>query len=225
MWTGISFVARGQKEVGFKNTCVHMDWTLVPALKSSSVCWLGDCASLIYSVTTSRSTPAAHKRTKCDAVSPPRFPARAVSVLQSGCLESLLLRSLYTDREFWESRGGVRGITPLIRAVEQRGKILLQRVREKKMQLKSDLWMSRRHGRNNGDAVDSSRRPATAQPERSSAQGDAHGLAYYRGLFSLRVCTSHRHTNAKWNKAAGSGVHGAAWGSGLRGFALTPNQL
>ncbi|XP_075896806.1 Golgi-associated kinase 1A [Nelusetta ayraudi] len=67
------------------------------------------------------------------------FPARAVSVLQSGCLESLLLRSLYTDREFWESRGGVRGIRPLIRTVEQRGKILLQRVREKKMQLKSDL--------------------------------------------------------------------------------------
>lgn len=205
---------------------------LVPAVKSSSVCWLGDCASLIYSVTTSRSTPAAHKRTKCDAVSLPRFPARAVSVLQSGCLESLLLRSLYADREFWESRGGVRGIRPLIRTVEQRGKILLQRVREKKMQLKSDLWMSRRHGRNNGGAVDSSRRPATARPERSSAQGDAHagdlrgrGRAYYRGLFSLRACTSHRHTNAKWNKAAGNGVHGAARGSGPRGFASMSNQL
>lgn len=60
-------------------------------------------------------------------------------MLQSGCLESLLLRSLYTDRIFWESRGGARGIRPLIWTVEQRGKILLQHVRDKKMQLKSDL--------------------------------------------------------------------------------------
>lgn len=80
---------------------------------------------------------------KCDAVSFARFPEKAVSVLQSGCLESLLLRSLYTDREFWESRGGVSGLRPLIRTVEHRGKILLQHIRDKKLRLKRDLWMSR----------------------------------------------------------------------------------
>lgn len=66
-----------------------------------------------------------------------------MSVLQSGCLESLLLRSLYTDREFWESRGGASGLRPLVRTVEHRGKILLQHIREKKLRLKRDLWMSR----------------------------------------------------------------------------------
>ncbi|XP_040900773.1 Golgi-associated kinase 1A isoform X2 [Toxotes jaculatrix] len=67
------------------------------------------------------------------------FPQKAVSVLQSGCLESLLLRSLYTDREFWDSRGGVSGLRPLILMVEQRGKILLQHIRDRKLQLKRDL--------------------------------------------------------------------------------------
>ncbi|XP_078143409.1 uncharacterized protein gask1a [Centroberyx gerrardi] len=67
------------------------------------------------------------------------FPQKAVSVLQSGCLESLLLRSLYTDREFWESQGGAGGLRPLIRAVEQRGKILLQHIRDKKLRLNRDL--------------------------------------------------------------------------------------
>lgn len=131
------------------------------------------CSSLIYSLTTSWATPAAHKSTNRDAVSLRRFPARAVSVLQSGCLESLLLRSLYTDRIFWESRGGVRGIRPLIRTVQQRGEILLQYVREKKMQLKSDLWMSRRRGRDIGDAVDPSLPPAVTRSERSSPHEDA----------------------------------------------------
>ncbi|XP_038568203.1 uncharacterized protein gask1a isoform X1 [Micropterus salmoides] len=67
------------------------------------------------------------------------FPERAVSVLQSGCLESLLLHSLYTDREFWESQGGASGLRPLIHTVEHRGKILLQHIRDKKLQLKRDL--------------------------------------------------------------------------------------
>lgn len=60
-------------------------------------------------------------------------------MLQSGCLESLLLHSLYTDREFWESQGGADGLRPLIRAVELRGKLLLQHIRDKKLQLKRDL--------------------------------------------------------------------------------------
>nr|XP_019946685.1 PREDICTED: protein FAM198A [Paralichthys olivaceus] len=67
------------------------------------------------------------------------FPEKAVSVLQSGCLESLLLRSLYTDREFWDSQGGVSGLRPLIHMVQQRGKILLQHIRDRKLQLKRDL--------------------------------------------------------------------------------------
>ncbi|XP_058504625.1 Golgi-associated kinase 1A isoform X1 [Solea solea] len=67
------------------------------------------------------------------------FPEKAVSVLQSGCLESLLLRSLYADREFWDSQGGVSGLRPLIRMVAQRGKILLQHIRDRNLQLKRDL--------------------------------------------------------------------------------------
>ncbi|XP_041845089.1 Golgi-associated kinase 1A isoform X2 [Melanotaenia boesemani] len=67
------------------------------------------------------------------------FPEKAVSVLRSGCLESLLLHSLYTDKEFWDSRGGASGLRPLIRTVEERGQILLQYVKEKKLQLKRDL--------------------------------------------------------------------------------------
>ncbi|XP_026149555.1 uncharacterized protein gask1a isoform X2 [Mastacembelus armatus] len=67
------------------------------------------------------------------------FPEKAVSLLQSGCLESLLLRSLYTDREFWDSQGGTSGLRPLIQMVEQRGKILLQHIRDKKLQVMRDL--------------------------------------------------------------------------------------
>ncbi|KAM4581516.1 Golgi-associated kinase 1A isoform 2-T2 [Odontesthes bonariensis] len=67
------------------------------------------------------------------------FPERAVSVLHSGCLESLLLHSLYTDKEFWDSCGGASGIRPLVHMVEQRGKILLKYIRDKNLQLKRDL--------------------------------------------------------------------------------------
>ncbi|XP_061574162.1 Golgi-associated kinase 1A-like [Cololabis saira] len=68
-----------------------------------------------------------------------QFPEKAVSVLRSGCLESLLLRSLHTDREFWDSRGGAAGLRPLIHVVEQRGSILLQHIRDRKLGLKRDL--------------------------------------------------------------------------------------
>ncbi|KAM6909729.1 Golgi-associated kinase 1A [Xenentodon cancila] len=67
------------------------------------------------------------------------FPEKAVSVLHSGCLESLLLRSLYTDKEFWDSRGGASGLRPIIHMVQQRGKILLQHISDKKLWLKRDL--------------------------------------------------------------------------------------
>ncbi|XP_034083851.1 uncharacterized protein gask1a isoform X3 [Gymnodraco acuticeps] len=67
------------------------------------------------------------------------FPENAVSVFQSGCLESLLLRSLYTDREFWDSQGGASGLRTLIHTVEQRGKILLQHIGDKKLHVNRDL--------------------------------------------------------------------------------------
>ncbi|XP_029360736.1 uncharacterized protein gask1a isoform X2 [Echeneis naucrates] len=67
------------------------------------------------------------------------FPERAISVLKSGCLESLLLHSLYTDKEFWDSHGGLSGLRPLIHMVQQRGKILLQHIRDRKLQLNRDL--------------------------------------------------------------------------------------
>ncbi|XP_042166532.1 Golgi-associated kinase 1A-like [Oncorhynchus tshawytscha] len=67
------------------------------------------------------------------------FPERAVSVLQSSCLESMLLSSLYMDKQFWESRGGARGLKPLIHTVEQRGRILLQHIHDKRLRLNRDL--------------------------------------------------------------------------------------
>ncbi|KAJ8354195.1 hypothetical protein SKAU_G00217620 [Synaphobranchus kaupii] len=66
------------------------------------------------------------------------FPERAVAVLQSGCLESMLLRSLYTDREFWESQGGVLGLQPLIHVLQKRGEVLLRHIQEKKLQPSRD---------------------------------------------------------------------------------------
>lgn len=68
-----------------------------------------------------------------------QFPERAVSVLQSGCLEALLLRSLYADKEFWTSRGGAGGLRPLIQTVEERGEVLLQHIRDRKIPLNTDL--------------------------------------------------------------------------------------
>uniref|UniRef100_A0AAY4CM58 Golgi associated kinase 1A n=1 Tax=Denticeps clupeoides TaxID=299321 RepID=A0AAY4CM58_9TELE len=56
------------------------------------------------------------------------FPDRAVSVLQSGCLEKLLLRSLSLDAELWRARGGAAGLKPFVRAIQQRGGVLLRHV-------------------------------------------------------------------------------------------------
>ncbi|KAG1940144.1 Golgi-associated kinase 1A isoform X2 [Pimephales promelas] len=67
------------------------------------------------------------------------FPERAVSVLQSGCLERMLLRSLSVDQEFWMSRGKVSGLKSLIRHIEQRAKALLQHIQENKLRLNRDL--------------------------------------------------------------------------------------
>ncbi|PWA22532.1 hypothetical protein CCH79_00018176, partial [Gambusia affinis] len=67
------------------------------------------------------------------------FPEKAVSVLRSGCLEHLLLRSLYSDKEFWESRGGYTALRPLVRLVEERGHYILQHIRDKRIRLRRDL--------------------------------------------------------------------------------------
>ncbi|KAK0143980.1 Protein FAM198A [Merluccius polli] len=52
---------------------------------------------------------------------------------------ALLLRSLYTDREFWERHGGAGGLRTLIRTMDQRGRILLQHIRDKRLRLNRDL--------------------------------------------------------------------------------------
>ncbi|XP_062395783.1 Golgi-associated kinase 1A [Sardina pilchardus] len=67
------------------------------------------------------------------------FPERAVSILRSGCLESMLLRSLSADRELWESRGGAEGLRPIIRTIQQRGTILLQHIQNRILRLNKDL--------------------------------------------------------------------------------------
>ncbi|XP_051577104.1 Golgi-associated kinase 1A isoform X2 [Myxocyprinus asiaticus] len=67
------------------------------------------------------------------------FPEQAISVLQSGCLEKMLLRSLSVDREFWVSRGGPSKLRSLIQHVEQRAKALLQHIQEKKLKLNTDI--------------------------------------------------------------------------------------
>ncbi|XP_048883004.1 Golgi-associated kinase 1A [Brienomyrus brachyistius] len=67
------------------------------------------------------------------------FPERAVSVLQSGCLEAMLLRSLHVDQEFWDSRGGLHGLRALVRTVEDRGKVLLRHIEERRLRLNQDL--------------------------------------------------------------------------------------
>ncbi|XP_054847777.1 Golgi-associated kinase 1A isoform X2 [Eublepharis macularius] len=54
------------------------------------------------------------------------FPETAVAVLRSGCLQNLLLQSLYVDEEFWESQGGSEGLRHWLQTIDRRGQILLQ---------------------------------------------------------------------------------------------------
>ncbi|XP_066485255.1 Golgi-associated kinase 1A [Tiliqua scincoides] len=58
------------------------------------------------------------------------FPETAVTVLKSGCLQNLLLQSLYVDAEFWESQGGDEGLRPWLQIIDRRGQILLQYMQE-----------------------------------------------------------------------------------------------
>ncbi|XP_073781919.1 Golgi-associated kinase 1A isoform X2 [Danio rerio] len=67
------------------------------------------------------------------------FPEKAVSVLQSGCLEKMLLHSLSVDQEFWLSREEASGLKSLIQHTEQRAKALLRHIQEKNLRLNRDL--------------------------------------------------------------------------------------
>ncbi|XP_010212618.1 PREDICTED: protein FAM198A [Tinamus guttatus] len=61
------------------------------------------------------------------------FPETAVAMLRSGCLQKALLKSLYVDREFWESQGGSEGLRPWLQTLERRGQILLRHIQEHKL--------------------------------------------------------------------------------------------
>lgn len=53
-----------------------------------------------------------------------------MKVLQSGCLQNLLLRSLQRDPVFWESQGGRQGLRQVLQTLERRGQVLLRHIRE-----------------------------------------------------------------------------------------------
>ncbi|XP_068944709.1 Golgi-associated kinase 1A isoform X2 [Petaurus breviceps papuanus] len=57
------------------------------------------------------------------------FPESVVRIIASGCLENMLLKSLWMDPEFWESQGGQQGLKPLLQTIERRGQILLEYIR------------------------------------------------------------------------------------------------
>ncbi|MCJ8728592.1 hypothetical protein PDJAM_G00006180 [Pangasius djambal] len=60
------------------------------------------------------------------------FPEKALSVLRSGCLEHLLLRSLSVDKELWDSQGGAAGLRAPIHNLQDRAQILLQHIQNKR---------------------------------------------------------------------------------------------
>ncbi|KAM5313713.1 Golgi-associated kinase 1A [Glossophaga mutica] len=58
------------------------------------------------------------------------FPESVVKVLQSGCLQNMLLSSLQRDPVFWESHGGRQGLRQVLQTLERRGQVLLRHIRE-----------------------------------------------------------------------------------------------
>ncbi|XP_055985327.1 Golgi-associated kinase 1A [Sorex fumeus] len=66
------------------------------------------------------------------------FPESAVKVLESGCLQNLLLHSLQIDPVFWESQGGALGLKPVLQMLEQRGRILLGHIQRHNLTLFGD---------------------------------------------------------------------------------------
>ena len=53
-----------------------------------------------------------------------------MKVLQSGCLQNMLLKSLQMDPVFWESQGGRQGLKQVLQTLERRGQVLLRHIRE-----------------------------------------------------------------------------------------------
>ncbi|XP_038244757.1 Golgi-associated kinase 1A isoform X2 [Dermochelys coriacea] len=66
------------------------------------------------------------------------FPETAVTVLKSGCLQNILLKSLYMDQEFWESQGGYQGLRHLLQVINRRGQVLLQYIQEHNLTIFTD---------------------------------------------------------------------------------------
>nr|XP_056713049.1 Golgi-associated kinase 1A [Euleptes europaea] len=69
------------------------------------------------------------------------FPETAVTVLRSGCLQNLLLQSLYVDEEFWESQGGSEGLRPWLQTIDRRGQILLQYIQKHNLTDDKEPWL------------------------------------------------------------------------------------
>ncbi|XP_019364363.1 PREDICTED: protein FAM198A isoform X2 [Gavialis gangeticus] len=69
------------------------------------------------------------------------FPQTAVTMLQSGCLQNMLLKSLYMDQEFWESQGGFEGLRHLLETIDRRGQILLQYIQDHNLTVVKDLLL------------------------------------------------------------------------------------
>ncbi|XP_069586147.1 Golgi-associated kinase 1A [Ranitomeya imitator] len=67
------------------------------------------------------------------------FPESAVQVLRSGCLQTMLLRSLEMDHIFWNSHGGFQGVKKLVETIEHRGHILLKYMEKHSIPLTSHL--------------------------------------------------------------------------------------
>jgi len=63
------------------------------------------------------------------------FPESALQVLASGCLQNMLLKSLWMDPVFWESQGGRQGLKRVLRTLERRGQVLLEHVRKHNLTL------------------------------------------------------------------------------------------
>ncbi|XP_070311614.1 Golgi-associated kinase 1A isoform X4 [Odocoileus virginianus] len=57
------------------------------------------------------------------------FPESVMKVLESGCLQNMLLKSLQTDPVFWESQGGRQGLQQALQTLQQRAQVLLHHIR------------------------------------------------------------------------------------------------
>lgn len=58
-----------------------------------------------------------------------------MKVLASGCLPSLLLKSLQMDQVFWESQGGAGGLKHILETLESRGQVLLRHIQKHNLTL------------------------------------------------------------------------------------------